>query len=278
MKRNVFVLSFLLLLSALMSFAGRTSFALESGPPRPEPVPQTGHTAIVESVAFSPDGKLLASASCDHTVKLWNVADGREVRTLSGHTACVESVAFSPDGKLLASASHDETVKLWNVAEGREVRTLSGHTNGVESVAFSPDGKLLASGSYDKTIKLWNVADGREVCTLSGHTEGVESVAFSPNGKLLASGSFDKTIKLWNVADGREVRTLSGHTSEVQSEPPPATSPALSPVSPMAVKIPGPETKPRVGAPVPPWPVIFTREFFDSSTMGFNQRKPTGSG
>jgi WD40 repeat protein len=171
----------------------------------------SGHTNWVFSVAFSPDGRLLASGSCGHSelyrgcvqgeIKLWDVATGREVRTLTGHTDWVRSVAFSPDGRLLASGSSDDTIKLWDVASGREVRTLTGHTYGVNSVAFSPDGKLLASGSWDNTIKLWDVATGREVRTLSGHTSGVSSVAFSPDGRLLASGSEDKTIKLWDISD-----------------------------------------------------------------------------
>ncbi len=119
----------------------------------------TGHTNSVESVAFSPDGRLLASASYGE-IKLWEVATGREVLTLRGHTDWVRSVAFSPDGRLLASGSYKE-IKLWEVATGREVRTLTGHTDDVNSVAFSPDGRLLASGSgyYDRTIKLWYVGE-----------------------------------------------------------------------------------------------------------------------
>jgi WD40 repeat protein len=128
-----------------------------------------GHTQSVNSVAFSPDGRLLASGSCGQgnyiiictqgEIRLWEVASGREVRSLSGHTSWVNSVAFSPDGRLLASGSHDKTIKLWEVASGREVRSLTGHTDDVNSVAFSPDGRLLASGSDDETIKLWDISD-----------------------------------------------------------------------------------------------------------------------
>ncbi len=174
------------------------------------------HTGWVNSVAFSPDGLLLASGSADKTIKLWEVATGSLVRTLYGHSYTVYSVAFSPDGRLLASAPWQE-IKLWEVATGSLVRTRTGHTSNVNSVAFSPDGRLLASASWDKTIKLWEVASGREVHTLSGHTHWVLSVAFSPDGRFLASASWDKTIKLWEVASGREVRTLTGHTYAVFS-------------------------------------------------------------
>jgi WD40 repeat protein len=187
----------------------------------------SGHTNWVRSVAFSPNGQFLASGSWDTTIKLWDVAGGREVRTLTGHTDWVNSVAFSPNGQFLASGSWDTTIKLWDVAGGREVRTLTGHTDWVNSVAFSPNGQLLASGSDDKTIKLWDVASGREVRTLTGHTDWVNSVAFSPDGRLLASGSCGKfdshgtciqgEVKLWDVTSGRETRTLSGHTDWVNS-------------------------------------------------------------
>ncbi len=162
------------------------------------------------SVAFSPDGQLLATIGVFETILIYRVSDGSVVRVLTGHTDYVTSVSFSPDGQLLASGSYDNTVKLWQVSDGTLVRTLTGHTDDVTSVSFSPDGQLLASGSWDGAVKLWRVSDGTLVRTLTGHTGSVSSVAFSPDGQFLASGRDD--IKLWGVSDGSLVRTLTGHT------------------------------------------------------------------
>ena len=164
----------------------------------------TGHNGRVSSVAFSPDGTRLASASGNGSgtpgepgeVKVWDATSGQEILTLKGHTDRVTSIAFSPDGKRLASASSDRTVKVWDAASGQETLTLKGHNDGVGSVAFSPDGKRLASGSTDQTVKLWDVTSGQETLTLKGHVSGV---AFSADGKRLVSGSNDGTVKVWDA-------------------------------------------------------------------------------
>ncbi|WP_026794402.1 serine/threonine-protein kinase [Planktothrix mougeotii] len=177
----------------------------------------TGHSTDVKSVAFSPDGRMLASGSWDKMIKLWDVQSQREIATLTGHSTDVISVAFSPDGWTLASGGSDTTIKLWDVHSQREIATLTGHLGVVWSVAFSPDGRTLASGSYDTTIKLWDVQSQREIATLTGHSNWVMSVAFSPDGRTLASGSDDNTIKLWDVQSQREIATLTGHSNWVKS-------------------------------------------------------------
>jgi len=177
----------------------------------------SGQRDSVLSVAFSPNGRLLASGSSDSTINLWDVTSGRSVRQLIGHKGQVFGVAFSPNGRMLATASGDRTVKLWDVAGGRELVTFAGHTDRVYSVAYSPDGSTLASASKDQTIRLWEVAGGRELRTLAGHSGSVAAVAFSPDGQMLASGSEDGTIRLWDVASGRELRSMLAHSSLIHA-------------------------------------------------------------
>lgn len=170
-----------------------------------------GHSYAVLSVAFSPDGKTLASGGDDvndRAIKLWDVAAGRELRTLKGLSGGVRSVAFGPDGKTLAGGDGDHTIKLWDVVSGSELRALKGHTSGVNDVAFSPDGKTLVSCSADNTIKLWEVASGSELRTFGGHSDQVTSVAFSPDASKLVSGSWDASLKVWDAGSGKELATL----------------------------------------------------------------------
>jgi len=181
-----------------------------------QPLTLKGHSSMVRSVVFSPDGKRLASGSYDKTIKLWDTVTGTQLLTLKGHSGLVYSVAFSPDGKHLASGGEDGTVRTWDTVTGKELLILKGQSSAVGSVAFSPDGKRLAVGGYGQTVKLWDTVTGKQLLSIKGRS-GSGSVTFSPDGKRLAVACMDHTIKLWDAAGGKELLALKGHSHQVDS-------------------------------------------------------------
>jgi WD40 repeat protein len=187
-----------------------------------------GHAAPVTSVAFSPDGTQLASASQDQTIKVWIRETRREARSLRGHGAPVTCVAFHPDGRRLASAARDSTVRLWDLTTGKEMLSINVGPDVGMSVAFSPDGRYLAVGGGENAfrvpapptpglVRVWDVASGREAFRFMGHTGKVRCVAFSPKGRWLASAAEDRSVRLWDLEAGRQRYSLQGHTGWVVS-------------------------------------------------------------
>jgi tetratricopeptide (TPR) repeat protein len=171
----------------------------------------------VRAVAFSPDGRLLASGFLNGGLQVWEADSALRCYSFIGHAASVNSVAFSPDSLWLASGSRDRRIRLWEAGTGHAVQELAGHAGEVRAVAFSPDGQWIASGSHDRTVRLWRAATGRLAQTLTGHTLQVTATLFGPDGSIIASGSWDRTIRLWDTASGRLRRMLTGHARGVSS-------------------------------------------------------------
>lgn len=205
-----------------------------------------GHTGLVNSVKFSPDGGKIISASSDGTIRIWNAHTGHELMKLEGHTGIVNSATFSPGGTLIVSASgsdsynnnkKDNTIRIWNAQTGREIMKLEGQhhdvvkicinkqekkilirgTKPVNSVVFSLDGKKIISASDDMTIRIWDAQTGQELMKINGHVSAVNSIALSPDDNKIVSASSDGTIRIWNAQTGQELMKLEGHTGAVHA-------------------------------------------------------------
>jgi WD40 repeat protein len=202
------------------------------------------HTGPILAVAFSPDGRLLASASHDRTAKVWDTTTGKAVTTFGGHGGRVHGVAFSPDGRRVASASSDNTVRIWDAATGQAVLTLRGPALplgglvfspdpwttilsvavgtrvSLGSVAFSRDGGLLVAPSLapipaNRQVKVWDAHTGKEVLAFRGHADDVYAAVFDPTGKRIASAGEGGTVRVWDASSGRELLALHGHHNKI---------------------------------------------------------------
>jgi WD40 repeat protein len=189
----------------------------------------TGHGWRVREVAFSPTDSILASGSSDGSIRLWNLTDGKVLRSLSRHHYGVIALDFSPSGDILASGGIDNKINLWNVTTGEHLKNWSLFPHGVIDLQWSPDGKTLAVGGGewmvdvhignqpDKLLQLLNVTTGEVIHSFVGHSDAVSSIAFSKNGSMLISGSWDKSIRMWNVSSGTEIRSFTNHTDKITS-------------------------------------------------------------
>ncbi len=201
----------------LLAGGGRHGDVVVWDPAASEEHPRTlgNHQGYVHSIAWSPDGRRLATASNDMTARIWSLTPDVKPLTLEGHGGWLASVGWSPDGSRVATASNDGSVKVWDADSGKLISTLRSHTGGVLAVAWHPDGQRLASGSNDETVCIMRATPDEPASILRGHEEWVWSVAWSPDGRWLASASDDKKVKVWDTRTNKIVQDLSGHENYV---------------------------------------------------------------
>lgn len=176
-----------------------------------------GHTDCVHALAFSPDAKMLASASADGSVRIWDLATGKDQRMASGHQGGVTTVVFGVDGKILVSGGLDGLIIIWDPLSGKEKTRLRGHMKCITGLVISPDGGTLASSSEDGTVKLWDLVKAKEKCIVENSIDMVWSMAISPDGKTLAYSGPDRIVRLWEIPTGKPLCCLNGHKGPVTS-------------------------------------------------------------